>query len=269
MRKSWGDGATRLAIFRILVGLTRAFHCAGARESKKIFNLMAPFRFDFRIYCQETVSLIQLRNARRNGKIRPRMVEPDNEVTQLLFAWSQGDEEALDRLMPLVVDELRRIAKRYLDRESPVHTLQPTALVNEVYLRFTDQRSVDWKNRAQFFGFTAQMMRHILVDHARGRQAGKRGDGIRPLSLDEVSDLPEERDRGLIALDDALKYLAEVDERQSRIVELRYFAGLTNEEVARTLEISVRTVKREWHTARLWLHQEIQSQANGTGEVAP
>lgn len=198
---------------------------------------------------------LEMRRRSPEGATRTRR----HEVTGLLLAWSAGDWAALERLMPLVVDELRRIAKRYLDRELPNHTLQPTALVNELYLRLVDQRGVDWKNRAHFFGATAQMMRRILVDHARGRQAEKRGDGLRPLALDEVPGLAVRRDRELIALDDALKSLSEVDERQSRVVELRYFTGLTNREIGEALGISTRTVKREWHTARLWLYQEIRN----------
>ncbi len=185
------------------------------------------------------------------------MPEKTGEVTCLLLAWTDGDRAALERLMPLVEQELRRIARRYFDREHRGHTLQPTALVNEVYLRLVDRRSVQWKNRAHFFGFAAQMMRRILVDHARIAHAEKRGDGKRALSLEEITDLPIRSDSDLIALDDALESLAEVDGRQARVVELRYFAGLTNAEIGEALGISTRTVKREWRTARLWLHQEL------------
>ena len=179
------------------------------------------------------------------------------QVTRLLLAWSHGEAGALERLMPLVERELRQIARRYSSREHRHHTLQPTALVNEVYLRLAERRSVRWKNRSHFFGFAAQTMRRILVDYARCAQAEKRGDGQRALSLEEVADPPERSDPDLIALDDVLKVLAEVDERQSRVVELRYFAGLTHQEIGEVLGISTRTVKREWRTARLWLYQEL------------
>ena len=192
------------------------------------------------------------------GRIRGVMPESREDVNGLLVAWSDGDRTALARLMPLVEQELRRIAWRHFGREDRNHTLQPTALVNEVYLRLVERRRVQWKNRAHFFGFVAEMMRRILVDYARVRQAGKRGAGRRPLSLEEISELPVKQDPDLIALDDALKCLAEVDERKSRVVELRFFAGLSNPEIAGVLGISTRTVKREWRTARLWLLQELR-----------
>ena len=181
-----------------------------------------------------------------------------SDVTRLLVAWSQGDSEALGRMMPLVENELRQIARRYMRGEARGHTLQPTALVNELYLKLAGQHTVRWKDRTQFYGFAAEMMRRILVDYARIRLAEKRGKGAKPASLEEISDVPEKRDLDLIALDDALKCLAEIDERQGRIVELRFFAGLGHEEIAEILEISARTVRREWRTARLWLHQEMR-----------
>ena len=160
--------------------------------------------------------------------------------------------------MPLILEDLRHIANKYLAQESEGHTLQPTALVNEVYLRLVGRRSVNWKNRAQFFAFVAGMMRRILVDHARNRQTAKRGSGAIRLSLDETIRLPtREKDPDLLALDDALKSLAEVDPRQSRIVEMRYFTGLSVEEVAEVEDISPTTVKREWRTAKLWLFREL------------
>jgi RNA polymerase sigma factor (TIGR02999 family) len=185
------------------------------------------------------------------------MEDERSDVTQLLLDWSDGDESALERLMPLVFDELRRIARGFVSREGREHTLQPTALVNEVYLKLVDRRRVQWKNRAQFFGFTAEMMRRILVDYARGRQTAKRGAGVAKISLDDTLGLAKTRDMELVKLDDALEALAEIDPRQARIVELRFFAGLTNEEVGEVLDVSATTVKREWRTARLWLNREM------------
>ncbi len=185
------------------------------------------------------------------------MHELPSQVTQILQSWTAGDPEALGRLMPLVFDDLRLIARRFMDRESKAHTLQPTALVNEVYLRLKGRRTVRWQNRAQFFGFSAQLMRRILVDHARGLQAGKRGGGAGKISLDECSAVSEMKPDDLVALDDALKDLAKLDPRQCQIVELRFFAGLTNEQTAEALEISATTVKREWRLARFWLYREL------------
>jgi len=185
------------------------------------------------------------------------MSDIKGEVTQLLLAWSEGDAAALSRLMPLVFEELRRMARRYLDGEDPRHTLQPTALVNELYLRLVDRRKVHWQNQAHFFGFAAQMMRRILVDHARGRQTDKRGKGSRPLSIEALIDLPERRDLEVLLVDEALTALARIDERQARIVEMRFFAGLSNEKIGEILRISPSTVKREWATARLWLLREL------------
>jgi RNA polymerase sigma factor (TIGR02999 family) len=178
-------------------------------------------------------------------------------VTRLLLNWSQGDETALDQLMPLVYAELHRLAASYLSRERSNHTLQPTALVNEAYLRLIDQNSVAWQNRAQFFGIAAQMMRRILVNHARDRHADKRGGDAIRLSLDDAISFFEERDVNLVALSDALEQLAKLDLRQSQIVELRFFGGLTIEEVAEHLHASPATIKREWTTAKLWLLREI------------
>lgn len=179
-------------------------------------------------------------------------------VTQLLNDWSKGDQTALDQLMPLVYAELHRLAASYLSRERSDHTLQPTALVNEAYLRLIDQNSLAWENRAQFFGIAAQMMRRILVNHARDRHADKRGGpDILRVSLDDAISFFEERDVNLVALDEALTRLAEMDPRQSQIVELRFFGGLTIEEVAAQLHTSPATVKREWATAKLWLLREL------------
>jgi RNA polymerase sigma-70 factor (ECF subfamily) len=179
-------------------------------------------------------------------------------VTQLLLDWNNGDTAALDELMPLVYAELHRLAASYLSRERSDHTLQPTALVNEAYLRLIDQNSVAWQNRAQFFGIAAQMMRRILVNHARDRQADKRGGPhVLRVSLDDAISFFEERDVNLVALDDALEALGNLDQRQSQIVELRFFGGLTIEEVAAQLHASPATVKREWTTAKLWLLREL------------
>lgn len=188
----------------------------------------------------------------------PLMSSPQTDVTKLLRDWGQGDGSALEKLIPLVFRDLREIAGRLFRRESDGHTLQPTALVNEVFIRLTDQRKVQWANREQFFGVAALMMRRILVDYAKGRQAVKRGSGAVKLPLTEalgVAAVQENLD--MVALDEALSRLAEIDERQNRIVELRFFTGLSHEEIAEVLGISVTTVKREWRTARLWLFREL------------
>lgn len=180
-----------------------------------------------------------------------------SDVTKLLQDWNQGDAAALEKLIPLVFDDLRQIAGRLFLREADSHTLQPTALVNEVYLRLMDQRKVHWQNRDQFFGVAALLMRRILVDYAKGRQAAKRGSGAPKVPLDETIAVPELRNVDVVALDEALSRLAEFDARQGRIVELRFFMGLSNEEIATILDLSVTTVKREWRTARLWLYREL------------
>jgi RNA polymerase sigma factor (TIGR02999 family) len=186
------------------------------------------------------------------------MLQDKGEVTALLDRWNDGDHEALAELMPLIVEDLRLIARKHLSHELPGHTLQPTALVNEVYLRLKGRRQVSWQNKAQFFAFVAGMMRHVLVDHARSRKTSKRGSGAVRISLDESIRVPlKEQDPDILALDDALKSLAEVDPRQSRIVEMRYFTGLSIEEVAEVEQISPTTVKREWRTAKLWLYREL------------
>lgn len=185
------------------------------------------------------------------------MATPTSDVTGLLQDWSQGDPSALERLIPLVFEDLRLIAGRMFQRESDGHTLQPTALVNEVYLRLMDQRKISWQNREQFFGVAALMMRRILVDYAKGRQAAKRGSGAAKVPLDETIAVPDLRGVDVVALDEALSQLAEIDSRQSRIVEMRFFMGLDHEEIAGILKVSVTTVKREWRTARLWLYREL------------
>lgn len=184
------------------------------------------------------------------------MSSPGN-VTELLQAWSDGDQSAVDKLIPLIYDELRRLAEHYLRRERPNHTLQPTALVHEAYLRLVNQRQVQWHNRAYFFGAAAQVIRRILVDHAREHQAAKRGGGEHKVTLDEDVALSEQRDLDLLALDDALRRLAEIDPQKSRIVELRFFSGLSIEETAEVLGVSTATVTRQWRTVKAWLHREI------------
>jgi RNA polymerase sigma factor (TIGR02999 family) len=180
-------------------------------------------------------------------------------VSKLLLNWGQGDQGAREALIPLVYDELRRLARRYLRRERPDHTLQSAALVNEAYLRLIRQEHPQWQNRAHFFGVAAQLMRHILVDHARNRAAAKRGAGAPRLTLDPDVALPQERDVDLIALDDALNQLAALDPQQSRLVELRFFGGLSIEETSVVLGVSPATVKREWATARAWLKREMRN----------
>lgn len=179
------------------------------------------------------------------------------EVTRLLMNWSNGDQQALEELTPLVYAELRRLATRFLRRERSDHTLQSTALVHEAFLRLIDQRSVQWQNRAHFFGVAAQLIRRILVDYARSRQTAKRGADAVKLSLDEAFVVAEKRDLDLVALDDALNNLAKLDPQQSRIVELRFFTGLSIEETAEVLGISPATVKREWTTAKALLYREL------------
>jgi RNA polymerase sigma factor (TIGR02999 family) len=178
-------------------------------------------------------------------------------LTQLLMDWSDGDAQALEKLTRLVYRDLHRLAERYLRSESPNHTLQSTALVHEAYLRLIDQRNTRWQNRAHFFGISAQLIRRILVDYARARKAGKRGGYAAKLQLDEAMAVSDEQTLDLVVLDDCLKALAEIDPQQARIVELRYFAGLTVEETAEVMHISPTTVKREWRLARAWLHREI------------
>jgi RNA polymerase sigma-70 factor, ECF subfamily len=182
-----------------------------------------------------------------------------NEVTQLLLAWSEGDQAALEKLIPLVHGELHRLARHHLRREHPGHTLQTTALVNEAYLRLVDWRNARWQSRAHFFGVSAQLMRHILVDHARRRQYLKRGGGVFKVSLEEAMVVAHGGGADLVALDDALKSLEQIDQRKSRIVELRFFGGLSVEETAEVLKISPRTVMREWGLAQAWLYRELTS----------
>jgi len=185
-------------------------------------------------------------------------MEPPENVTELLMAPRAGADRAFERLVPLVYDELRRQAARHLRRERGNHTLQPTALVHEAYLKLADQRDVEWRNRAHFFAIAARIMRRILVDHARGRHRDKRGGGSVPVVFEDALAIADARDLDLVALDDALSALAELDERQSRVVELRFFAGLEVEETAEALGVSPTTVKRDWSLARAWLRREMR-----------
>ncbi|MBA4184715.1 MAG: sigma-70 family RNA polymerase sigma factor [Acidobacteria bacterium] len=185
-------------------------------------------------------------------------VNKSKEITRMLQEWSGGKQEALDALLPLVYAELHRQASRYLRRERPDHTLQTTALIHEAYMKLVDQREVNWQNRTHFFGIAAQMMRRILVDYARQRHRAKRGGIAEDLPLEEAAlVVSEERSVDLVALDEALTRLAKFDERQARIVELRYFSGLTIEETAEVLRISPATVKSDWNVAKAWLRHEI------------
>ena len=181
----------------------------------------------------------------------------EHDITRLLLAWSEGDDDALGKLAPLVAAELQRLARHYLRGERPGHTLQPTALVNEAYLRLLDWRKVSWQNRAHFMGIAANMMRRILVDHARRHGFQKRGGDVVKISLDAGQLGSSERDADLVALDEALTRLAQLDRRKSQVVELRFFGGLSVEEAAEVLKISTRTVKREWSLAQAWLHCEL------------
>lgn len=189
-----------------------------------------------------------------------------HEVTQLLMAWSDGDESALDQLVPLVEAELHRLAKLYLSQERPGHTLQTTALVNEAYLRLIDWKNVHWQNRAHFFGVSAGLMRRILVDHARSRHYRKRGGDATRVSLSEAEETPRECSADLVALDQALDNLAALDARKSRIVELRFFWGLSVEEMAEVLKVSPRTVMRERNSAKAWLYHELSAGHGGKRE---
>ncbi|MCM3874984.1 MAG: sigma-70 family RNA polymerase sigma factor [Thermoanaerobaculia bacterium] len=186
------------------------------------------------------------------------MAPSPGRVTELLVEWSRGDRDALEELVPLVYSELRKIARQRLSQERPDHTLVPTALVHETYLRLAGQKRAQWHGRAHFFAVSAQLMRRILVDHARARRTAKREGACFTVALGEADAPLEQRGTDLLALDEALRDLEALDARQGRIVELRYFGGLTVEETARVLEISARTVKREWRMAKAWLGRELR-----------
>jgi RNA polymerase sigma-70 factor, ECF subfamily len=181
----------------------------------------------------------------------------EHQITELLAEWSGGNQAALDELYPLVYDELHRLARRYMSRERKGHTLQTTALINEAYVRLVDQRNVQWANRSHFFAISAQIMRRILIDHARRHAYAKRGGGARQVSLDETAAIALDDLSEFLRLDEALQSLAELDPRRSRVVELRYFGGLNNEEIAGVLNISENTVIRDWNMARAWLYRQL------------
>jgi len=185
------------------------------------------------------------------------------QVTQLLIDWSNGDKAAVDKLMPLVYDELRRLARYYMRRERAGATLQTTALVNEAYLRLVDQKKVQWQNRAHFFAIAAQLMRRILIDRARKRYNSKRGGDVRKVSLDQAAIVSTGRSSDLVALDEALTDLEAIDQRKSKVVELRFFGGLNIEETAEVMSISPATVQREWSMAKAWLYREISQTQTG------
>jgi RNA polymerase sigma-70 factor (ECF subfamily) len=183
-----------------------------------------------------------------------------HEVTQLLIDCRNGSQDASNQLFPLVYEELRRLAHRYMSRERPGHSLQTTAVVHEAYLRLIDQNHVQWQNRAHFFAIAAQMMRRILITHAQSRAYAKRGGGTLKVSLDEAAILSRERASELMALDEALTSLTATDPRRSRVVELRFFGGLSNEEIAEVLRISTNTVTRDWNVAKAWLYREMSKE---------
>ena len=186
------------------------------------------------------------------------MIERESsEITQILQDWNGGDHEAKERLLPFVYDELKRQARFFMARERSNHTLQPTALVHEAFLRLSEQSGVDWQNRSHFYGIASRLMRQILVDHARAHAAEKRGSSTIHFSIDDVQIPVEERAGSILALDEVLERLAAFDERQAKIIEMRFFGGMSNQEIAEALDISERTVGREWQSARLWLYREL------------
>jgi len=190
---------------------------------------------------------------------------PQDRITQLLQRWSRGDHAAADEILPLVYGELRRIAESHFRRERPGHTLQATALVHEAWLRLVEETGLRWQSRVQFFGLVAHLIRRILVDHARRQNRAKRGGGAHRVGLEKAMDVAAGRPPELVALDDALEHLATVDPRKAKVVELRYFAGLSVEETAEVLGVSVETVGREWRRARAWLFQELVPAGAGDG----
>jgi RNA polymerase sigma factor (TIGR02999 family) len=187
-----------------------------------------------------------------------------NDVTQLLHSWSEGNNEALHKLIPIVYKELHRLAASYMNKESHGHSLQTSALVNEAYIKLVDQKNVRWQNRAHFFGIAAQLMRRILVDHARNRARMKRGAGVQTLSLNEAIIVPETAEE-FLSLDDALRRLAEIDGQKSRIVEMKIFCGLNIKEIAEVEKVSPSTIEREWRKAKAWLHREISAREENHG----
>lgn len=193
----------------------------------------------------------------RSIRFRSHAMENDHEITNLLIAWRQGNKDALNDLIPQVQYELRRLARNYMRGQKAGHTLQTTALVNEAFLRLVDSDRVNWQDRNHFFAICAQLMRRVLVDSARRKASLKRGGEKVHVTLNEQIDVPEKKEPEVVALDEALDRLAKLNQRQSNIVELRYFGGLTEEQIAETLEISTRTVRRDWNLARAWLYREL------------
>ena len=212
----------------------------------------------------------RVKSGRKNGYILDRVrlnplmskvASPSHEVTQLLLDWNEGKPDVLEKLMPLVYKELRRLARQYLNKERAGHTFLTTDLVHEAYLRLIDQKRVKWQNRAHFFGIAAQLMRRILVDHARGKKRIKRGDGAQRVSFNEAASASYDSKVDILAIDEALKRLAEIDERKARVVELRFFGGLELEEVATFLQLSPITVSRDWKLAKAWLHRALTDES--------
>ena len=195
----------------------------------------------------------------RKARRKPLIAMPNDQVTVLLRKWSEGDHSALEQLTPLVYDELHRLAHQHMRRESAGHILQTSALINEAYLRMVDQPRIQWENRAHFFGIAARLMRRILVDDARKRNSAKRGGSMMQIPLDEIENLAQHQAANVVAVDDALQRLAAIDLRQSQIVELRFFGGLSIEETANVLNVSPGTVMRDWTFARAWLRNEIST----------
>jgi RNA polymerase sigma factor (TIGR02999 family) len=192
---------------------------------------------------------------------------PSPDITQLLLAWSNGDQTALNQLMPLVYQELHRLARHYMRREQVGHTLQTTAVIHEAYLRLVDQRKVRWQNRSHFYAICAQAMRRILVDHAKGQRRAKRGGGAAQVSLEEVANLAQDRATDLVAVDELLQQLQVFDSRKSQVVELRFFGGLSVDETAEVLKIAPITVMREWKLAKAWLYRELNRKEGNQGSA--
>ena len=232
------------------------FQSTGLRERTRTRRRATARHVDYDVGRQATDKRAILRSLRM--RIRGHdLTSTSRSITDLLIVGREGDKAALDELFPLVYSELRRLAQSYLGRERPDHTLQPTALVHEAYMRLVDQHKVDWRDRAQFFGLAAQMMRRILVNHAEAHNAAKRGGGLARVTLEESVSWEGEREMDLVSLDEALTGLGRLDARQARVVELRFFAGLSIDETAQVLEISPATVKREWTMAKAWLRREL------------
>jgi RNA polymerase sigma-70 factor (ECF subfamily) len=218
------------------------------RDSQGLIHLFGPIEFWYNRLNSEGPSAVV-------------MVTPSpQEVTQLLIDWSNGDKAALDKLMPVVYSELRRLASHYMRQERSGHTLQSTALVNEAYVRLAECQGTRWQDRAHFFAVAAQVMRHVLIDHARRYKYVKRGAGAVKVSLDEAAVLTQERAGDLIALDEALKSLEQIDPRKSRVVEMRFFGGLSIDETAEVMKLSSMTIQREWRWAKAYLYREVTSQ---------